>query len=181
MENQIVEWISSGSSSVIHSLVKLPGDASSRKYYRARFAAPMANSGATSFIVMRTDPFLDHGLELPFLVVRQHLEASGVKVPAVYDVDPARGLILLEDLGDVTLLRLLQGCASAEDERHYYERVIDSLVQMQVFGGPSEGRKPIDAFKLSFDLEKLMWEVHFTIEHFYESYLGLGRRLHGDL
>jgi aminoglycoside/choline kinase family phosphotransferase len=167
MENQIVEFVST-SASGLESLVKLPGDASSRKYYRAILKD---GHGVKSMIVMKAEPFVDQGLELSFLVVRDHLERSGVRVPRVHDVDPARGLVLLEDLGDVTLLRLLQECADSESERHYYERVIDALVQLQVRAGPEGAARKIEAFSLEFDLEKLMWETHFTIEHFYEKYL----------
>ncbi|MBU6374805.1 MAG: phosphotransferase [Bdellovibrionales bacterium] len=170
MEKQIIDFVSN-SSSQLQSLVKLPGDASSRKYYRATFKQPEGFAGALSCIVMRTDPFVEQGLELPFLVVRSHLHDSGVRVPSVYNLDPARGLILLEDLGDATLLRVLQECANSEVERHYYERVIDSLVQLQTKAGPAPGAKSIDAFRLEFDQEKLMWEVRFTFEHFYEKYL----------
>ncbi len=167
MENQIVEFVST-SASGLESLVKLPGDASSRKYYRAVLKD---GRGVKSMIVMKADPFVDQGLELSFLVVRDHLERSGVRVPKVHDVDPARGLVLLEDLGDVTLLRLLQECSDSESERHYYERVIDALVVLQVRAGPVGAIRKIEAFTLQFDLEKLMWETHFTIEHFYEKYL----------
>ena len=84
-------------------------------------------------------------------------------------------MALLEDLGDTTLLRRLQDVSEGEVERHLYERVIDSLVQMQVKATPrlnSEMRqKDLECFKLSFDFEKLYWEVGFTIEHFYELYL----------
>jgi aminoglycoside/choline kinase family phosphotransferase len=100
------------------------------------------------------------------------LKSAGVDVPQVLDMDPSRGMILLEDLGDVTLLRRLQECATPELERHLYERVIDSLVDLQNNASkPRQSESPIQAFSLRFDLEKLMWEVQFTIEHFYELYL----------
>jgi len=170
METQIVEWVSQ--SRHLDSVVKLPGDASSRKYYRVTFRPDLAAQGGPSTcIVMKMEPFADQGMDLPFLVVRDHLDHCGVRVPGVFDVDPARGMVLLEDLGDVTLLRRLQECSNAEDERHYYERVIDDLVRMQVNAGPAQAPRALDAFTLRFDVEKLMWEVHFTIEHFYEQYL----------
>lgn len=56
-------------------------------------------------------------------------------------------------------------------ERHSYERVIDALVQLHVGAGPDRAQRPLEAFKLRFDLEKLMWEIDFTIEHFYELHL----------
>lgn len=48
---------------------------------------------------------------------------------------------------------------------------MDSLVCLQVKAVESSKTKALPAFQLSFDLEKLMWETHFTIEHFYEIHL----------
>ncbi len=165
----VAAWVSG--SRTLESVEKIPGDASARKYYRVRFRSPLAVDGALSCIVMKTDPFVDQGLELPFLVVRDHLERSGVRVPRTYDVDSARGFVLLEDLGDTTLLRRLQEVSSPEVERHSYERVIDTLVQLHVKAGPEGAQRQLEAFRLRFDLEKLMWEINFTIEHFYELHL----------
>jgi aminoglycoside/choline kinase family phosphotransferase len=94
-----------------------------------------------------------------------------VDVPLVLDTDPRRGLILLEDLGDITLLRELQDVSNGDVERHLYERVIDELVKLQIEASPKRKPSDIDAYKLTFDHEKLMWEVNFCIEHFYETYL----------
>jgi aminoglycoside/choline kinase family phosphotransferase len=49
--------------------------------------------------------------------------------------------------------------------------VIDSLVRLQVAASPQSGDQSIEAFRLRFDYEKLMWEVDFTIDHFYKNYL----------
>jgi len=151
-------------SKVVHSITKLPGDASSRRYYRVKTAAG-------SHIVMRMDPFPQNGENLPFIVMQRHLLAAGMDVPAIVDIDPPRGLILLEDLGDVTMLRRLQEVSNADVERHIYERVINSLIELQVKASPKNRPADIEAFKLRFDEEKLMWEVNFTIEHFYELHL----------
>jgi aminoglycoside/choline kinase family phosphotransferase len=120
---------------------------------------------------MVMEQFENEGMSLPFVVVQKHLAAANVDVPAILDIDASRGFILLEDLGDTTLLRRLQEVSNAEVERHMYERAIDILVDMQVKASP--GRKPADinAYKLRFDHEKLMWEMNFTIEHFYQTYL----------
>ena len=155
-------------SKTIRSIVKLPGDASTRKYYRV-----FARSGH-SYILMRMEPFAAEGLNLPFLLVQGHLAKAGVEVPAVHDVDPERGIVLLEDLGDVTLLRRLQEVASSDVERQLYERVIDSLVDMHFHASPRSGKVTdvkLEAFSLRFDHEKLMWEINFTLEHFYDKYL----------
>jgi aminoglycoside/choline kinase family phosphotransferase len=174
---EVAAWVARSRS--LESVEKIPGDASSRKYYRVLFKQvsqeAVAQSRMVSCIVMKTDPFVQQGLDLPFLQIRAHLESCGVRVPRVYDVDPARGLVLLEDLGDVTLLRQLQEVSSPEVERHAYEKVIDGLVQLHVKAGPqfanAVARTNIEGFRLRFDVEKLMWEVGFTVEHFYEQHL----------
>lgn len=162
-EEEVSNWVKR--SKTIDSVTRIPGDASTRRYYRVQ-------SSGQSTIVMRMEPFVEQGDQLPFLVVQRHLAEAGVDVPQVLDVDPERGFVLLEDLGDVTLLRHLQEVSSAETELRLYERVIDSLVQLQVNASPE--KKPaanLEAYKLRFDFEKLMWEVRFTIEHFYELHL----------
>ncbi len=161
-DEEVYSWVKK--SKTIDSVTRLPGDASTRKYYRVV-------SQSQSYIVMRMESFVELGQNLPFLVVQKHLSNSGVAVPAVLDVDSKRGFILLEDLGDITLLRRLQDVSTPDAERHLYERVIDSLIQLQVHASPAKKDKSIEAFRLRFDHEKLMWEVNFTIENFYQLYL----------
>ena len=161
-DDELARWIRK--SKKIQSITKIPGDASTRKYYRII-------SESRSYIVMRMDPFPKEGKNHPFLIVQQHLEKSKVEVPRVLDMDPEQGYILLEDLGDVTLLRRLQGVCDSNVERALFEKAVDSLVQIQIKASPTKKGKKIDAFELRFDHEKLMWEVNFAIEHFYETYL----------
>jgi aminoglycoside/choline kinase family phosphotransferase len=105
------------------------------------------------------------------LTVQRHLAAAKVDVPQILDLDPMRGYILLEDLGDVTLLRRLQEVSSPDVERHLYERVLDSLIQLQIYASPERAPSKLQAYQLRFDHEKLMWEMGHTIEHFYELHL----------
>jgi aminoglycoside/choline kinase family phosphotransferase len=161
-EAELAAWVKK--SKTIDSLVKLPGDASTRSYYR------LASKDKT-FIAMRMEDFSKQGDKLDFLVVQKHLASAGIDVPAVLDLDPARGFILLEDLGDVTLLRQLQEVCSSDVERHLYERVIDQLVMLQVNASPKRKPAAIEAYNLRFDHKKLMWEIDFCIEHFYQTYL----------
>lgn len=156
---------------LIEAVERIPGDASTRRYYRVL----AGGRDARSYIAMCMEPFseLKHSRDtLPFLVVQKHLRDAGVDVPVVEDLDESQGLILLEDLGDVTLLRRLQEVSNADVERHLYERVIDSLVHLQYHASPRQ--KPssgLEAYRLRFDQEKLMWEVNFTLEHFYKLHL----------
>jgi aminoglycoside/choline kinase family phosphotransferase len=88
-------------------ILKLKGDASTRSYYRVS----SATATPASLIVMRlpadalkSDELTgdDRPSELPFLNLQRHLQARGVPVPRVLVSDLARGLVLLEDLGDET-------------------------------------------------------------------------------
>ncbi|RYZ69940.1 MAG: DUF1679 domain-containing protein [Proteobacteria bacterium] len=161
-DTQLAEYLRS---TQIRSVNKLPGDASARRYFRVE-------TDSKRMILMRTDPFPSEGMSLPFLLQQKHLQSSGIDVPQVIDLDPTLGFILLEDLGDVTLLRHLQDVTSKEVERDIYERVIDSLIDLQVQASPNAHPGVTNpAFGLRFDHEKLMWEMEFMIEHFYHGYL----------
>src|SRR5690606_2339025 len=104
----------------IQSIEKLPGDASTRRYYRVK--ATDSQNVQKSLIVMVMEPFAEKGTNIPFLAIQAHLSRAGVDVPRVIDCDPAQGFILLEDLGDTTLLRSLQDVSSPEQERAHFER-----------------------------------------------------------
>lgn len=158
----------------IQSIEKLPGDASTRRYYRVRTHATA--EPVTSLIIMVMEPFEDLGENNPFISIQRHLKRAGVDVPEILDFDAKNGFIMLEDLGDVTLLRSLQNVSSPEVERKYFERAIDALVLMHTRSGPSHIQKnttdeKINGFNLRFDTEKLMWEINFGIEHFYLKHL----------
>ena len=162
-EDSLKEWLRS-SAQVIRSVQRIPGDASTRKYYRIF-------TDTRSYILMSMECFEGLDQDMSFLSVQRHLMQSQVDVPQVFDIDPKRGLVLLEDLGDVTLLRRLQEVSTSDSERHLYERVIDSLVQLQVKASSASKDSTLEAFRLRFDFEKLMWEMDFAIEHFYKTYL----------
>jgi hypothetical protein len=159
LSRAMMEWL--GSFHEILSVQPLPGDASTRKYYR------IVTSGAPTYILMKMAPF--EVSSLSFLSVQRYLQQVGVRVPQVFEMNPSLGLLLLEDLGDITLLKRLQ-TASSQEEKGIYEGVLDLLVEFQkrTFSKPAHA---LEAFSLRFDREKLMWEVKFTWDHFYKKYL----------
>lgn len=165
-EKELQTWIRKSKN--FQKITRLPGDASTRRYYRVF-------SKKETFILMKMDAFEKEGAQLPFLQIQNHLERNAVPVPKVYDFEPKKGYILLEDLGDHTLLSHLQSVADRDVEREIYERVLDLLIHFQVHTGPKKqsGKmvERIPSFELRFDFEKLFWEIGFTIEHFYETYL----------
>jgi len=76
------------------------GDASNRRYFRLAGAD-------SSYIVAEAPPTTEKNEA--FVAVRNILAQAGVKVPEILAVDFQRGYLLLEDMGDRTLLPELNG------------------------------------------------------------------------
>ncbi len=163
MQNEqtlIKNWIAKNKKTT--TIEKLPGDASSRRYYRVK-------SKNNSYIVMKLQEFIEQGEQLPFIQVQRHLFDIGVNVPEIIDVDPVQGMILLKDLGDETLLKRLDTISKTKDQIVWFKKAIDLLLKMQITA--TRKTAPIDAYGLYFDEEKLMWEVRFTLAYFYNDKL----------
>ncbi len=142
-------------------VVPLSGDASSRRYFR------VARPGATAVVALNPEPF--DVPESPFVVVRGLLAEWGLPVPAILDHDGARGILLLEDLGDVTLQEALR---TADDGRRaaFYREAVAQLARLQ--RESSRGARRAACFESAFDVTKLAWELHYFEKHFLEGYRG---------
>jgi N-acetylmuramate 1-kinase len=136
-------------------IFQLAGDASARRYYRTV-------AGNDSYVMMVWEPFKDDG-SYPFLSVRDHFAKHGVSVPKVIAKAPDQGLILLEDLGDLTLERKFWENQSQQLALPFYRQAIDELIKMHY--PASFDRTDCTAFKMEFDVEKLLWEMNYGREH----------------
>jgi N-acetylmuramate 1-kinase len=166
------------------SLAPLAGDASSRRYYRAFLAGGQAPE---SLIVMQFSgshlPISSEELavftqplaELPFLNVHRFLNRLGVSIPSLYGQWVDDGILLLEDLGDLSLWDFVQGLPSAA-VRRYYEMAIDQLLRIQVLGTRARDDSCI-AFQQRFDFLLYMWEFeHFLDYGFVGDKIAAGER-----
>jgi len=138
------------------SIQQLAGDASSRRYYRVV-------KGEQSYVLMVWEPFIDDG-NYPFLNVRAHFEKHGVHVPAVIAKAPDLGLVLLEDLGDLTLERKFWENQNPSHALPFYKLAIDELIKIH-FAATMDSTAPCVAFKVAFDVDKLLWELNYGREH----------------
>lgn len=129
---------------------QLAGDASNRRYYRVT----MNNK---SWVLMRWDPFDPQ--DYPFLSVLKHFAKNTVHVPQVIGMSPALGLVLLEDLGDLTLERKFWESQSPETSLPFYQQAIDEILKIH-FKATADKSDCI-AFKIQFDIEKLLWEMKY--------------------
>ena len=136
------------------SITKIQGDASSRQYFRI--------IGKNDTSVGCYDPSFEASTAVPypFLVLHNLLVLHKIPVPAIKAIDSAKGLLLLEDCGEL-LLQNLFGSKQEDTISALYHEIIDILVQLQAI----EGEKNEIPFSLSFDKEKLMFEFDFFIEH----------------
>lgn len=141
-------------------IIKLAGDASLRKYYRLF-------EGNKSFVLMLTEPF--DAAKNDFLLVQAHLEKCKVPVPKVIGVTGEKGAILLEDLGDRTMLHALGDKDGPDRETEHFKNALNLLVEFH--SKTKTNPKTVPGYNLAFDEEKLMWEVDFTLEHLFGSYL----------
>lgn len=141
---------------------KLKGDASSRCYYRVK-------DGTNNLIAMKLaeDPLKSDEVvdgerpkSVPFLEVHAFLKKGGLPVPEVYFVDLSAGVILLEDLGDLTVEKAL---AQGMDKKALYCKAIALMADMHAYAERSPDYNCI-CFRRTFGEGLLRWEL----EHFYE-------------
>jgi hypothetical protein len=142
-------------------IAALSGDASTRRYYR------ITDQRGSSVLALYPEPFEPE--EMPFLSVRTLMAGWGLPVPDVLDCDGSRGIVLLEDLGDLTLQEVLPAVADGDRDELYHEAV-DQLVQLQ--REASCGPHRAACFQIAFDIEKLSWELHYFLKHFVEGHRG---------
>ena len=141
------------------TVVPLAGDASSRRYYRIVFADK-------SWVLMCWEPFANPD-SFPFLNVLKHFQKHRVHVPEVVDFSPPDGLVLLEDLGDLTLERKVWENQNQELVLPFYHQAIDELIKIHFLASADEDPK-CTAFQIAFDTKKFMWEMNYGREHLLE-------------
>jgi aminoglycoside/choline kinase family phosphotransferase len=133
-----------------YKVISLAGDASNRRYFRVIHQNQ-------SWVLMVWEPF--DAKNYPFLSVLQHFAKHKVRVPEVKAMSESEGLVLLEDLGDLTLERKFWESQNQEQSLGFYKQSVDELIKMHYHAT----NDPTDctAFKLQFDTEKLLWEMNY--------------------
>jgi hypothetical protein len=133
---------------------QLAGDASNRRYYRV-----VANH--QSSVLMRWEAF--DPKNYPFLSVLEHFSKNSIHVPRVLALEPTLGLVLLEDLGDLTLERKFWESQNSESSYAFYQQAIDELIKIHFKA--SADQSDCTAFKIQFDVEKFLWELNYGKEN----------------
>ncbi len=143
----------------VKDVLKLTGDASTRRYYRI-------STDKESFVSCLSE--LKESVESSdFLNVQSILHSNGVRVPRIIDQNIQKGYMLQEDLGNITFLGHISNEFSPDVIYKEYEKVIDSLIEIHKI-------KRDDNFnwgKLKFDVEKYKFEMDFTKKYFLNLFL----------
>ena len=145
-------------------VVPLTGDASDRRYYR------ILTPDAASFVLsLYASPFDVNNM--PFVNVARLLDKMPVPIPRVLGHADDIGVLALEDLGDVTLQAHL-GAASPSEHAALYRQAVALIGTLQRRGSELASSDCLP-YRVSFDVEKLTWEMDFFTKHFIEAYRGV--------
>lgn len=140
------------------NVTKLKGEASSRAYYRV-------GTWPDSYVVMvmppealKTSDEVSKGevpAELPFVNVHRYLTRLGVRVPAILRFDEPAGMMVLEDLSDLTF----EAGLATHSAQVLYPKAVDLLARLR-----SKAESEVDqsclAFSRAFDEDLYDWELH---------------------
>ncbi len=122
----------------------LAGDASFRRYFRVR-------QGEKSAMLMDAPPPEED--PQPFLRAAKWLDANGLRAPYILAEDAPRGLVLIEDFGEVRMREYLDQWPA--DEAAIYRTAIDALIALH--------RLPPGPF-LTYSMSEYMREARLFTE-----------------
>ena len=135
---------------------RLTGDASSRSYFRIQ------GDGGLSLILMKMpEPF--QVTEFPYLQNYELFRSAGVPLAEIYLLQPERGIVFLQDLGDFTFYELFS-CWNEQTRLRYFLRSLNYLHQI-------ENLPPVDG--AAFNVEKFLWELNYFRKYFLEGLRGI--------
>jgi aminoglycoside/choline kinase family phosphotransferase len=110
----------------------------------------------------------DPPAELPFINVHRYLKRLAIRVPEVIHYEPEAAMMVLEDLGDLTLERAV---LDGQEHELLYGHAVDLLARLraQAERNPDPG---CIAFSRMFDQDLYEWELHHFREWGLEAWSG---------
>jgi len=162
------------------ALAPIAEQGSSRRFRRLQ-------SGAGSHVLMQSGPDdADFGR---FLALGRFLHDLDLGVPEIIDAKPDEFTVLMEDLGDETLFRLIGQARRAARQAGrdpwprilpLYRAVLARLAELQVRATRALADRPPD-FLRPFDHDYLRWETGYFRERFLQGWLGMPASALADL
>ncbi len=159
-----------GRSSATAPVLKLKGDASNRSYYRVGqpphshvLMVMPPDASKKSEEAQKGEP----PKELPFVNVHRYLEKLGVRVPKILRYDEPAGMMVLEDLTDLTFEKALE----TEKKDVLYGRAVRLLASLRARAERTPDPACL-AFTRAFDEDLYDWELHHFREWGLEAWSG---------
>ena len=149
----LTDWLHDDLRLVDINITPVSGDASFRRYFR------ITGLDGASRVVMDAPP--DHEDCRPFVQIAERLHHLGLHVPAIYAQDLQQGFLLLEDLGSVHYLDLL-------DEQRVERLYGDALAALAVV----QACAPTDGLPL-YDGKLLLQEMELFRHWLLQRHLGM--------
>jgi aminoglycoside/choline kinase family phosphotransferase len=139
--------------------VLIPGGGSDRSFFRVM-------DGERSAIVL-AQPRLPAELD-SYVAIARFLHHLGIDVPEIYGFDRERGILLMEDLGDLHLEDALRG-ASRQEELSLYRQCVEILARLQTSVTEAMNRTGILSDRV-FTTHELLRETEYFREEFIEGF-----------
>jgi len=138
---------------------QLTPDASTREYFRINW------EGKSAIACVYPESFVSE--EQTYLDVSRLFASQGLPVAEIYSFDEALGIIVQEDLGDTILRDVLSDSAQATRE-NLIAASIRLIAKIQSATNTAFETGSISS-RLKFDSEKLLWELSFFKEHYFQT------------
>lgn len=153
--SRLEEFLSSHGETL--ELQQLTPDASTREYFRVEW------KGDSAIACVYPEAFIE--AEQSYLDVTRLFRRAGLPVAEIYAFDERLGVILMEDLGD-RILRDEIADGSQERAERLRSDAIALIPRIQAATAAAYDSGSI-ASKLTFDTEKLSWELDFFKTHYF--------------
>jgi N-acetylmuramate 1-kinase len=139
-----------------YSCLPLTGDASTRSYFRIH-----GNSGGSMILMRMPEPFEEK--DFIYLQNYELFRKAGVPLAEILWMQPEKGFVFLQDLGDDTFYELY---ASWNDQTRlrYFLKSLEYLHRIETLPPVAEA---------AFNIEKLMWELNYFRRYFLEGLRGI--------
>ena len=137
----------------------LTPDASTREYFRVNW------NDSTAIACVYPESFLSG--EQNYIDVTNLFLVSGLPVAKIFDFSETLGVIIQEDFGNRILRDVLSQSDSGEKEG-LLNKAIALIAEIQA-ATPKAFELDSIASRLSFDEEKLLWELNFFKTHYFET------------
>lgn len=130
---------------------QLTGDASTRSYFRVQ-----CNSGSSIILMRMPEAFQES--DFPYLQNYELFRKAGVPLAEILLMQPDRGIVFLQDLGDDTFFELYPSW-NQQTTLRYFLKALEYLHQI-------EDLPPVN--QAAFNVEKFVWELNYFRKYFLE-------------